>query len=352
MIAVSCVLVVAPAVVMTPLPTPDGLVPDVVAEEPVPDVVAEEPVPDGDAAPPPAQNARQVETRWLGEETFDVEITRDGAHVIARTSDYGLLVVDPATGAVTARITPSDSVIDFAPAADGKSVFAVERDGIGRFDLGTGDLLAQFPVGKRLYDTAMAPDGRTVYASGNDEDRIFAIDTATGAVRASEPLGDAHLKVFVSADSQTLYAKRSSSSTEGTLVIDATSLAVVDNLALAYVTDIAVAPDGSRIYISFGDGIAVLDGRTQQEVGRFELPRAYGGPLRMVVSPDGAYLYAIVARDPSVRVIDAAAAQEVEAVPLEGEPDSLAIAPDGRRLNVSERNGDALWIVDTTAYTT
>ncbi|QYN32984.1 protein kinase [Pseudonocardia sp. DSM 110487] len=324
MIVVSCALVAAlvaaPAVVMSPLPEPS--------------------------------KARHVETRWLGEGTYDVEITRDGAHIIAVAGVDGLLVVDPATGAATARITPSASRIGgFAPAPDGKSVYAVEHEGIGRFDLGTGDLLAQFPVGERPYHPAVAPDGRTVYASGNDQDRIFAIDTATGAVRATEPLGRGPFEVVVSADSQTLYVTRMSSS-QGVLVVDAASLAVVNNLALEYVTDISVAPDGSRVYVSCRDGIVVLDGRTRRAIGRFELPRSSGGPSRMVVSPDGAYLYAIDSLDPYVRVIETTTGQEVEAVPLEGEARSLAIAPDGRRLYVSEHNGDALWLVDTTAYTT
>jgi YVTN family beta-propeller protein len=107
---------------------------------------------------------------------------------------------------------------------------------------------------------------------------------------------------------------------------------------------VAVAPDGSRIYISeqADNTLTVVDGKTLQVTKRIPLS---GNPNLIDMSPDGRWIYVAIAltwddlsefpqvkAGPSggVDVIDTASLQNVKTIPIRGGIHDLNVTPDGK----------------------
>ncbi|MGW2953500.1 alkaline phosphatase family protein [Streptomyces eurythermus] len=140
-------------------------------------------------------------------------VSPDGSHLAASVADgdAALVVVDLATGRVKQRI--GTSAVDdlrigsgavgqegptYSP--DGKQLWLGQTDGYTKFTVDTDGTLSD-PVtvkipavgGKHALVAAavFSADGTTVYAAVNGQNRVVAIDAATGAVQRSWAVGNA-----------------------------------------------------------------------------------------------------------------------------------------------------------------
>ncbi|MFF9021323.1 alkaline phosphatase family protein [Streptomyces eurythermus] len=140
-------------------------------------------------------------------------VSPDGGHLAASVADgdAALVVVDLATGRVAQRIgTSAQDDLRIGSAAvgqegpayspDGKQLWLGQTDGYTRFTVNTDGTLSD-PVtvkipavgGKHALVAAavFSADGTTVYAAVNGQNRVVAIDAATGAVQRSWAVGNA-----------------------------------------------------------------------------------------------------------------------------------------------------------------
>ncbi|MFI1538121.1 bifunctional YncE family protein/alkaline phosphatase family protein [Streptomyces anandii] len=136
-------------------------------------------------------------------------VSPDGRHLAATLTDGGLalVVVDLRTGEVVQRVKSSVSgqssdVGQEGPAysPDGRQLWLGRTDGYTKYtvdDDGTVSDPVNVPVpaeGSRHALAAAAvfsPDGSTVYAAANGQNRVVAIDAATGTVQRSWAVGNA-----------------------------------------------------------------------------------------------------------------------------------------------------------------
>ncbi len=125
-----------------------------------------------------------------------------------------------------------------------------------------------------------------------------------------------------------------------------TSAGTITLNAPAY--DIAFSPDGTVAYAVnvTTDSVAVIDTATNQVVSNIII----AGPVRAEVSPDGARLYVTTTGD-SVVVIDTLTLGIVTTIPVGSSPNGLAVAPNGTRVYVANRNGDSVSVIDTSSNT-
>jgi DNA-binding beta-propeller fold protein YncE len=130
--------------------------------------------------------------------------------------------------------------------------------------------------------------------------------------------------------------------TEGVAVVDTGSRAVVATIPMAGDTrfrSVAVAPDGSRAYVPGERAVAVVDTATDAVVSEIDLPIGAGGDL--AVSPDGSRLYDASGLTGTVTVIDVASAAAVDAVEVDTymSPMHIALTPDGRTARLLTSRG-------------
>ena len=129
---------------------------------------------------------------------------------------------------------------------------------------------------------------------------------------------------------------------------------------------VAVAPDGSKIYVSeeATNTVTVFDGKTLQVIKRIPLS---GNPNLIDITPDGKFIYVAIAQSwtdlsefpqikaaPSggVDVIDTTTLQNVKTIALKGGVHDLNVTPDGKYVLAGASRGakpaaNAMYVIDT-----
>ena len=121
-----------------------------------------------------------------------------------------------------------------------------------------------------------------------------------------------------------------------------TSVGTIDLPAPAL--DIAFSPDGTRAYAVNlnANNIAVIDTATSSVVGNITVT----DPVRAKVGADGTRLY-VTNGSTGVSVFNTQTLALVTDVAVGESPDGLAVAPNGKRVYVANRNSDSVSVIDT-----
>jgi DNA-binding beta-propeller fold protein YncE len=221
-------------------------------------------------------------------------------------------------------------------------------------DLQSGLVVASEPYDPPhglYFGLATSADGRRLYASGGGEDvvHVLDVDPASGAVT---PAPDIDLPGFpaglaLSADGQQLLVARQQGAA-GVAVVNLQSGQIVRELSTGggvadLPSDIAVAPaqggrDEAYVTLTGGGALAVLD---LQSGAAARIPVGKN-PEAVLVMPGGGRALVTVSDEDTVAVVDLAARQVVQTVPVALEtaergasPSALAVSPDGARVYVA-----------------
>lgn len=131
----------------------------------------------------------------------------------------------------------------------------------------------------------------------------------------------------------------------------------------SYPQDVAVAPDGSRAYVTDGStSVWVVDTKSNSVIGKIE---SGTDPERIAITPDGKRAYVstitcglLLCSGPgnppqlaSVNVIDTASFSLVSTITFGPIPvnelSGVTISPDGTRAYVTQIAGSNIWVIDT-----
>jgi YVTN family beta-propeller protein len=226
------------------------------------------------------------------------------------------------------------------------------------------------------FGVAISPDGRTVYASGCG--KVVPIDVSASPATLGTPI-DVPADPFslvISRDGRTLWTANHSTGNVSVIDLSAPTPSVVKTITVGtQPLGLALTPDGTRLYVANGASctISVIDTARETVSGApialpagacTGTPQGYlGDPGRMVMSPDGATLYA-ASRDKQV-VTPISTATNTAGAPISftgvttptGQPfmpGGMAMTPDGARLLVADSGdgpqfGNSVQIVATPA---
>jgi YVTN family beta-propeller protein len=239
------------------------------------------------------------------------------------------------------------------------------EQGVQVVDRATGAILQTLPQPAAFFGLAFSPDGRTLYASGGNDDVVYRYDWSNRTANLrdrivltpKEPGKDGTrfpAGLAVSADGRVLYVAENLA--DSLAVVDAATGQVVERRPTGpYPYAVALSPDG-RVYVSAWGGDAVsafsagpdgrLTPRGEVRVGRH--------PSALALSRDGSRLFVASASTNRIAVVDtrrsrvvATLADPPPAGPNEGStPDALALSPDGTRLFVAEADNNAVAVFD------
>jgi serine/threonine-protein kinase len=301
---------------------------------------------------------------------------------------------DPGAGtgmpAVIGQITIGSSPRNIALSADGKRLYATNRDDdtVSVVDTATDEVIETMHVGKGSgpEGIALTPDGRTSFVVDNDASAVAVIDNATGAVRRTIPVSVSPTDVAVGADGKTAYVTTTDGgallaldtrdvvkavSTDGRpqslalsrdgrtayvtdggtsslLTVDTTGFQVVDRIRVGAGPDgVALAPDEQTAYVADIDdnALSVVDLVGGTEVAKIDVGQR---PISVAVAPDGRTAYVTNNDSGSVSVIDTAARKLVGSVSVGTDPEAVAVAPDGSRAYVVNAGSGTISVLDPT----
>ncbi|MFN2601191.1 MAG: SMP-30/gluconolactonase/LRE family protein [Gemmatimonadaceae bacterium] len=295
-----------------------------------------------------------------------------GPSVPANTSELRRLPtgvhLDPAGRSVEVGSMP----LAIALSPDGKSIVLSlngwREQGIQVLDRGTGAVVQSLAQPAAFVGMTFSPDGKSLYASGGNEDVIYrygwsngratAADTIELAKKAANRSGTRYpAGIGVSIDGKKLYVAENLA--DSVAVVDLASGKVTQRFATErYPYGVVVAKDGS-VYVSAWGGSTVSffqagEGGTLREGGRILVGRH---PSALALSDDGSRLFVASASTDRVAVVDTRGKRVITTLddaapagPHEGStPNALALSRDGRRLFVAEADNNAVAVFDLSA---
>src|SRR5204863_6458856 len=115
-------------------------------------------------------------------------------------------------------------------------------------------------------------------------------------------------------------------------------------------TGVAVAPDGTRVYVANdGDGtVSVIDTASNGVIATVTVG---GGPVGVAVTPDGARVYVGNFSGSTVSVIATATNTVTATVTVGLNPEGIAVTPDGTRVYVANFNANTVSVIATASNT-
>jgi YVTN family beta-propeller protein len=205
------------------------------------------------------------------------------------------------------------------------------------------------PTGMGPEDVVFTPDGRQLVATSYYDKTVTFTDLETRSL-VGEPLRfpGAPRRLLLSADGSRLFVLLRERE-GGLAVVDLAARRTERVLpAGTFPFDLALAPDGRRVFVaSFDDqAVLVLDPSTDTPAERLKLAVGFG----IALHPSRPLLYSALGFEAAVLVFDYAAGRPVATIPVGGSPAGEVVTREGF-LYVINDDGDSLAKIDTATNT-
>jgi DNA-binding beta-propeller fold protein YncE/phospholipase C len=233
------------------------------------------------------------------------------------------------------------------------------------------------PVGKQIplstlpMATALTPDGKYMFVAhgGYRPPVLTVIDTATGAVVQTEPVGDAWLGLAVSPKGDRVYVGGGAAAAVFEFAFENGRLKATRPFPVIkgekqapqdFVGDVALSPDGRLLYAAelYHNDVAVINPQSGMVIGRYATGRR---PYRILFHPDGKSYFVSNWADGSMGHYDAATGSSLGTVRLGAHPTDIVWregkpaeadpkdAPYAGRLFVSAAHTNTVYVVGVSA---
>jgi serine/threonine-protein kinase len=286
-----------------------------------------------------------IATISVGKAPEGVAVSPDGRRAYITNVDSRVVsVIDIGAGTVTASIR-NGGARGVAVSPDGRRAYGVNHGSPGTLsviDTDSGTIAATIPVGNVPEGVAVSPDGRRAYITNVLSDTVSVIDTMKSTVTATIPVGSAPYGVAVSPDGRHAYITNVSSNSVS--VIDTMKSTVTTIPAGGHPWGVAVGPDGRHAYITNVDAntVSVID--TSSSTVTTTIPvGAY--PDGVAVSPDGRGAYITNGNSNTVSVIDTSSSTVTTTIPVGNFPRAVAVSPDGRRVYITNGGSKTVSVI-------
>ena len=175
--------------------------------------------------------------------------------------------------------------------------------------------------------TAISAGEATITATSGEK-------SGTATVRVTDPSG------------QPFGPQAYVSSGSGITVIDVATNTVLSSPIDVIATDMAVTPDGSRVYLTRrgSDDVRVIDTNTNT-VLESSIPVGRE-PRGIAITPDGSRAYVANLGSDEISVIDLGTDSVVQSIPTGDRPGGIVITPDGDRAYVTLWGGQEVVVID------
>jgi YVTN family beta-propeller protein len=295
--------------------------------------------------------------------TNDTAATRLGARLSIGVH------LDPA--APLAEVGPMPLTMRLAPERDRVvlSLSGYAKQGIQVIDIGTGRVIQDITQPAAFVGVAFSPDGRTLYASGGNQDVIYRYAWSNGAASLRDSLILARKPtpraagtrypagIAVDPGGTMLYVAENLA--DSLAVIDLTSGSVVQRFPTGRYPYDVVADAAGNVYVSAWGANTVASFSTSANgwlIAREPIVVARH-PSALLLNASGSRLFVASGSTDHVAVVDTRARQVIARLadpppmgPGEGStPNALALSTDGTRLFVAEGDANAIGVFDLSS---
>ncbi|BCD23504.1 hypothetical protein BC30090_2401 [Bacillus cereus] len=194
-----------------------------------------------------------------------------------------------------------------------------------------GPIIAgRFPSG-----IAITPNGNTAYVANNIDSNVSIINTITNTNVGTIPTDFGPYEVAITPDGSRLYV----TAFNNVIVINTITNTVIDTITLGdKPSGIAITPDGNRAYVTeiVNNNVFVISTITNTVIAP---PISVGSnPQAIAITPDGNRAYVVNLDDDNISIIDTNTNTVINTFPAGDGPIDIAITPDGTRAYVTDVN--------------
>jgi YVTN family beta-propeller protein len=283
----------------------------------------------------------------FGAAALQAASTPANALLVLEKEQNTLVIVDPASLTIAARVPVGDNPHEVAVSDDGRTAYVSNYGGntIAVVDLVAQKPLAPIDLGALRQPHGLVMAGGKLYFTAEGAKVVGRYDPATRQIDWVMGTGQnrTHM-VIVSKDLKTVFTSNVSSAT----------ISIIEQAAMQ-------GPGGGRGPGGPGGRGGPGGGGPPGGPGRGGPPPGGGqdwnitnipvgqGSEGFDLSPDGKELWVANAQDSTVSIIDVAARKVVGTLPSTGSANRLKITPDGRYVFVSDMSGNDLLVIDRPA---
>lgn len=223
-----------------------------------------------------------------------------------------------------------------------------DRNNVGIYDARTLSLVGQIDVPGIVVETAVSPDGRTLYASNFRRNSVQFIDLATRAVTREVTVGQHPKIVVLSRDGRRLFAANWSS--RNVTEVDPATGAVVRTLAAGENPRGMAITRAGRLYIanSSGHSIDVYEGASMER--HHTIQPVCRIPRHLTLSPDDNLLYISCLGGGVLAAMNTTSERVNHAISTPTGPKANDVSPDGRYVVTADYNASGVTLIDTTDW--
>ncbi|MFZ0832479.1 MAG: hypothetical protein WAM92_05230 [Mycobacterium sp.] len=277
----------------------------------------------------------------------DIAVDAGDATLVATNSADGSVAI------LDADLLEVDAVVPlggepFAVAAAGGRAFvavsAATHDLIDAVDTRAKRFLAGLPVDLGVVRVAACDDGSRLFVGATTADavKLARVDVESGRIDTARVAGPESTvdALRISSNGRLVYVA-TSDTTGGTLsVVDAATARIVASMpTVSPIRDLVVRGDGHVAYVlgsdpQYGGLVEMIDIRAKRP---FDIAWIGGHPVQVALAADGTRMY-VVYRD-AVAVLCLITNEIVDTLAVDAQPSCVATSPDGTRLYVADYSG-------------
>lgn len=279
--------------------------------------------------------------------TFGLAIASSGT-VVATQPDKGrlaLLEVSPPRFTRTIAVDPLP--VDVAVTSAGEwAIVAYHYAGrVTKIDLHTGQTVTAAALGTEVFRVALSADEARVYVTAHASGgKLFVLDAVTLSTIATLPIGTRPNSLTLMGDSL-LYVGTDNPSRLYEIDQRTNSVRRSGDLQGAFAQDIAIAVDGSEVYVA-NEALANPRGTIEifdrETLSRTDAIPLIGHAFGLVLSGDGRYLYTTLPNESVVQVIDRQSRAAAAAVSVAGRPRRIRLDPTGTGVVVASEGSSGM----------
>lgn len=213
---------------------------------------------------------------------------------------------------------------------------------------------ATFAAGTQPEGVAVSADGRKLYVANKSLGQVRMFNTANNLHQATSTFLGPAQGIAVGPDGRRIYVAAG----DAIRILDAANLQLLDTITLERAVPgastglnpqgIALSPDARLMLVSdsqSGGLVTVFDVGSRSALKAF-FAGSGNTPRGVVFHPDGQKAYFAVAGQNVVREFSTTSLTVTRTITVGGQPGAIAVTPDGRKLYVSNEQGNSVTVYD------
>lgn len=199
-----------------------------------------------------------------------------------------------------------------------------------------------------IFGVAITPDGRTAYIARRGANDVLVFDLITNTPITTITVGDA-ISLVPSPDGSRIYVLTATTGTVSVISTATNTVFATIPIPLLASNDIAITPDGKKVYVSnFAGSITPIDTSTNTAGTPIPLSAGANG---LAITPDGSTLYICLQLGASIVPMDIATNTVGTEIVVGGFPIDVAITPNGQTAYVTISAPDSVVPINISTNT-